>query len=164
MAAACSSHPSEPSVVACDQCERGMCADCDRDLGGNTCASCQLSNADVVSNDATVRLIATCGVGSFLGLGGGVIWASTQSGLHWIGHFIVGFIVVAAVFGGFAYGWRAVKDLSQGWIMTPQAWLWFFIIQISLAMCIGPFLFPFGVATDIKNLKRCSQLRQLLQA
>ena len=163
MASACSAHPSSSSVVECDQCARGLCASCESELG-TTCAGCHLRNVEVVSGGATTRLICA-GIGAFLGFfGGGVIGGAGSTGFDWIERYLIGALIVTGVFGGFVYGWKSVKGLSQGWIMTPAAWLWFFALQLSLAMLIGPFAMPFGIAADIRDLKACSTLREALRS
>jgi hypothetical protein len=148
----CYKHNGIDASANCHDCGKALCNDCADQFSLMLCEGCLLANNEVVRKGLIRQFIKTVlffAVGLFLGAqveGGGLL------GPIIIGYFFLSFpagMTLARKLLGKAF------DSDAGWVIA---------FSLGTAIFVGPFVAPFMIYKDIKELKSINALKRDIYA
>ena len=154
----CYEHPMQPAVAQCPDCGKGLCTECALTYSIPVCKKCNKKRINNEKGVIITEMLLTYGTGILLGI---LFTRWTSSGHSYPpSHITISYIVFIYAFSGIVPGWRTLTRITPSvfLILPIVGWLFYFIIKLALALCLGIVMLPIRT---VRNIYRFTDLQKI---
>lgn len=149
----CSQHSENPAVASCGSCGRGLCPVCADAYTPPMCAGCATAIITAEKGALIKQLVVSAILLVPGAMFGNAITSSPGAQLQdpaWV--YVA---LMAYLFAGTPYGWRALSAITPRvfLIMPVMGWVFYFVFKLSASAMVGCFVTPFKVWSAIRALR-----------
>lgn len=148
----CYNHNTQPVVVQCLDCGKGLCGPCASLYSIPICTSCNKNRIASEKSGIIKEVSLTFGLGALLAY---FFYQWTNGGHSYpLLYNIISFVIPFYVFSGIVPGWKTLTRITPNiFLFLPIiGWVLYLIIKLALSLIVGLLMLPIRTVRNIARL------------